>query len=126
MATRARRSTAARLPLSRDRVLRTAIDLADQNGIESLSMRRLGHELGVEAMSLYNHVANKEDLLDGIADILIGEIEVPGDGDDWKTAMRRRALSAHEMLARHPWASGVIDSRTNPSPTRSRYPESVL
>ena len=123
---RARRSTAARLPLSRDRVLRTAIDLADQDGIESLSMRRLGHELGVEAMSLYNHVANKEDLLDGIADILIGEIEVPADEKDWQTAMRRRAISAHEMLSRHPWAGSVIDSRTQPSPTRSRYPESVL
>jgi AcrR family transcriptional regulator len=94
--------------------------------MESLSMRRLGHELGVEAMSLYNHVANKEDLLDGIADILIGEIEVPADGDDWKVAMRRRAISAHDMLTRHPWAAGVIDSRTSPSPTRSRYPDSVL
>ena len=85
-------------------------------------MRRLGHELGVEAMSLYNHVANKEDLLDGIADILIDEIEVPADGDDWKAAMRRRAISAHEMLARHPWAAGVIESRTNPSPARSALP----
>ena len=125
MATRRKRSPAARLPLNRDRVLRTAIELADQDGIESLSMRRLGHELGVEAMSLYNHVANKDDLMDGIADLLIEEIEVP-DAGDWRSAMRRRAISAHEMLVRHPWANGVIESRTNPSPTRSRYPEAVV
>jgi len=115
-----------RLPLSRGRVLRTAIDLADQGGIESLSMRKLGRELGVEAMSLYNHVANKDDLLDGLADILTGEIEVPANGDDWKGAMRRRAISAREMLTRHPWAGGVIESRTNVSPTRSRYAEAVV
>ena len=125
MATRRKRSPATRLPLSRDRVLRTAIELADQDGIDALSMRRLGSELGVEAMSLYNHVASKDDLLDGIADLLIEEIEVPAAGD-WRSAMRRRAISAHEMLARHPWANGVIESRTTPSPTRSRYPEAVL
>ena len=125
MATRRKRIPRGRLPLSRDRVLRTAIELADQEGIDALSMRRLGSELGVEAMSLYNHVANKDDLLDGIADLLIEEIEVPAAGD-WRSAMRRRAISAHEMLARHPWANGVVESRTNPSPTRSRYPEAVL
>ena len=115
-----------RLPLTRERVLRAAIELADEGGIPSLTMRRLGQALGVEAMSLYNHVANKEDLLDGLADIVIGEIEVPAGGDDWKTAMRRRAISAHEMLARHPWAGSVIESRRTPSPARSRYPEAVV
>ncbi len=125
MATRARRRS-GRQPLTRERILRTAIDLADRDGIESLSMRKLGHELGVEAMSLYNHVSSKEELLDGFADIVIGEIEVPTGGDDWKGAMRRRAISAREMLARHPWASGVIDSRTGFSPTRTRHPEAVI
>ena len=113
MTTQPGSSPSTRLPLSRDRVLRTALDLADQGGIESLSMRKLGRELGVEAMSLYNHVANKEDLLDGLADIAVEEIEVPAGGVDWRDAMRRRAISAREMLDRHPWAAGVIDSRTN-------------
>jgi AcrR family transcriptional regulator len=126
MATQPKPIATPRLPLSRDRVLRAAIDLADRSGIESLSMRKLGQELGVEAMSLYNHVASKEDLLNGIADIVIGEIDVPSGGDDWKVAMRRRAVSARETLARHPWASGVIDSRINPSPARSQYPEAVI
>ena len=126
MARQPKRTQRPRLPLSRDRVLRTAIDLADQGGIESLSMRRLGRALGVEAMSLYNHVANKEDLLDGLADILVGEIQVPTGGGDWKAAMRRRAISAREMLARHPWAGGLIESRTNVSSTRSRYAEAVV
>ena len=115
-----------RLPLSRERVLRQAVDLADRDGIESLSMRKLGRELGVEAMSLYNHVANKDDLLDGLADIIVGEIEVPPSGGDWKAAMRRRAISAREVLARHPWAGGLMESRTNPSPARLRYPDAVL
>jgi AcrR family transcriptional regulator len=118
--------SAPRTPLSRERVLRTALELADRDGIESLSMRRLGRELGVEAMSLYNHVANKEDLLDGLADIVVGEIEVPAPGDDWRAAMRRRAISVREMLARHPWAGALIESRTNPSPARLRYPEAVV
>jgi AcrR family transcriptional regulator len=126
MVTQRRRAPTRRLPLSRDRVLRTALELADRDGIESLTMRKLGGELGVEAMSLYNHVSNKEDLLDGLADIVIGEIEVPADGIDWKTSMRRRAISARRMLARHPWAGGVIESRTSPSRPRSEYPEAVI
>lgn len=107
-------------------MLRTALELADRDGIESLSMRKLGRELGVEAMSLYNHIADKDDLLDGLADIVVGEIEVPSIGDDWKAAQRRRAVSVREMLARHPWAGRLIESRTNPSPARSRYPEAVV
>ncbi len=126
MSTKGTRKTGPPIPLTRDRILRTAADLADQGGIESLSMRKLGRELGVEAMSLYNHVASKEDLFDGLADIVIGEIEVPARGDDWKAAMRRRAISARQMLARHPWAGGLMESRTNSSPARLGYPEAVV
>jgi len=115
-----------RIPLSRDRVLAAAIEMADAGGIESLTMRRLAEALGVEAMTLYYHVANKEDILDGLADIAVSEIEVPSSGEVWKAAMRRRAISAREMLARHPWAGGLIESRTHPSPARSRYPEAVI
>ncbi len=126
MATRPKPIATPRLPLTRDRVLRTALELADRDGIDSLSMRKLGRELGVEAMSLYNHITDKDDLLDGLADIVVGEIEVPSIGDDWKAAMRRRAISAREMLTRHPWAGALIESRMNPSPARSRYPEAVV
>jgi len=107
-------------------VLRTAIELADAGGIESLSMRKLGQELGIEAMSLYNHVANKDDLLEAIVDIVVAEIWVPSEGDEWKPAMRRRAISAREMLARHPWASGLMESSVNPSMSRLRYSEAVV
>ena len=92
-----------RTPLTRERVLRAAVALADESGIESLSMRRLGQELGVEAMSLYNHVANKDDLLNGITDLVLREIELPAAGD-WKEALRRHAVSAHDVLVSHPWA----------------------
>lgn len=126
MARPAKAAAPPRLPLSRERVLRTAVELADAEGVESLSMRRLGRELGVEAMSLYNHVANKDDLLDGLADIIVGEIEVPSEEGDWKAAMRRRAISARAALTRHPWAAGLIESRTNPSAPRRRYPDAVI
>lgn len=126
MATKPIPTVTPRLPLTRDRVLRTALEVADRDGIESLSMRKLGRELGVEAMSLYNHVADKDDLLDGLADIVVAEIEVPPIADDWRAAVRRRAISAREMLARHPWAGGLIESRTTPSSARSQYPEAVL
>jgi AcrR family transcriptional regulator len=126
MATQPDTSPPPRIPLSRERVLRTAIELADADGLESLSMRKLGRALGVEAMSLYNHVANKEDLLDGLADIIVGEIELPSSGEDWRSAMRRRAISARRVLTRHPWANGLLESRVNPSPTRLRYPDAVL
>jgi AcrR family transcriptional regulator len=116
----------ARLPLSRDRVLRAAVDLADAHGLEALSMRRLARELGVEAMSLYNHVANKDDLLDGIVDIAVAEIAVPERGEPWKAAMRRRAISTRHVLVSHAWAAGLIESRVTPSPIRMRYPDAVL
>ena len=126
MARQAKATVPPRLPLSRDRVLQTAVELADADGIESLSMRRLGRVLGVEAMSLYNHVASKDDLLDGLADIIVGEIEVPSGDGDWRAAMRRRAISAREVLARHPWAGGLMESRPSPSAARLRYPDAVI
>ena len=125
-ATQTDRNAKPRAPLSRERVLRAALVLADKSGIESLSMRNLGQELGVEAMSLYNHVANKDDLIDGLVDLVLGEIEMPAIGSDWKPAMRRRAISAHEVLSRHPWAAGLIESRTRPGPATLRYHDSVL
>jgi AcrR family transcriptional regulator len=120
------KQAAKRVTLNRERVLRTAVRLADEEGIEALSMRGLANELGVNPMSLYNHVAGKGDLLDGMADLAVEEVAVPSSGEKWKPAMRRRAVSVREMLERHPWASGVIESRTNPSSARLRYPESVI
>src|SRR5438132_14415148 len=96
------------VPLSKDRVLRAGVDLADREGIEALSMRRLGQELGVEAMSLYNHVRNKEELLNGMIDIVFSEIALPAAAADWATGMRERAISARQALKRHPWAIGLI------------------
>ncbi|MDQ0632452.1 AcrR family transcriptional regulator [Arthrobacter pascens] len=116
----------SRVRLSRDRVLLTAIQLADDGGIERLTMRRLGEELGVEAMSLYNHVSNKEDLLHGMIDAVFGEIELPLHSDDWKTALRKRSVSVREVLARHPWANGLMDSGTNPGPATLRHHDRVL
>jgi AcrR family transcriptional regulator len=112
--------------LNRDRVLRAAVTLADAGGIESLTMRKLGVELEVEAMSLYNHVANKGDLLDGMIDIVFGEIDLPTDGTDWRTAMRRRAISAREVLSRHRWATGLMESRATPGPANLRHHDAVL
>jgi AcrR family transcriptional regulator len=115
-----------RTPLSRERVLRAALALADRGGIESLTMRRLGQELQVEAMSLYNHVANKDDLLDGLVDLVFSEIALPSDPVDWKTAMRQRAISAHEALLRHPWATSLMQSRTKPGPATLQHHNWVI
>jgi AcrR family transcriptional regulator len=123
---RAERSQDRRLPLNRERVLRAAIALADRGGFESLTMRKLAKKLGVEAMSLYNHVANKDDLLDGMVDIVFGEIEPPSTDVDWKTAMRRRAISTREALARHRWANGLMESRATPGPASLRLHNAVL
>jgi AcrR family transcriptional regulator len=112
--------------LSRERILRAALNLADQHGIEALSMRKLAEDLGVQAMSLYNHVANKDDLIDGIVDIVISEIEVPDLTLDWKTAMRRRATSAHAVLLRHPWATMPIVSRVNVGSAMLHYIDATL
>lgn len=110
-----------RAPLTRERVLAAAVELADRAGIEEVSMRKVGQELGVEAMSLYNHVKNKEDLLDGMTEIVIGEIDLAIQGDDWKSAMRHRILTARAAMKRHPWASKVIETRTTMMPTMLRY-----
>ncbi len=126
MATQTEPSVKRRAPLSRERVLLAAIALADAGGIESLTMRKLGQELGVEAMSLYNHVANKDDILDGIVDLVFGEIAFPAGQGDWKPAMRRRAISAHDALLRHPWSPSLMQSRTNPGPATLRHHDSVL
>jgi AcrR family transcriptional regulator len=112
--------------LTRERVLRAAISLADQDGIESLSMRKLGKRLGVEAMSLYNHVRNKVDMLDGMVDVVFREIDLPMDGMDWRTAMRQRAISARQALLRHPWAIGLMESRATPGPATLRHHDAVL
>lgn len=98
-----------------------ARDLADEHGIEAVTMRRLGQLLGVEAMSLYNHVASKDDVVDGIVDLVVGEIELPHDDVEWVDALRVRAVSAQQMFARHPWASRLIDTRTSSGPQRLRY-----
>jgi len=119
-------ATEARIPLSRERVLRAAVALADDSGIGSLSMRKLGDALGVEAMSLYNHVANKGDLLDGMVDFVFSEIDLPAGGADWKTSMRQRAISARQALARHPWAIGLMESRTSPGPATLRHHDAVI
>jgi AcrR family transcriptional regulator len=126
MATQTDPSGKVRAPLSRERVMRAAIALADSGGIESLSMRKLGQDLGVEAMSLYNHVANKDDILDGIVDVVFSEIALPSGGADWKPAMRNRAISAHEALLRHPWAPSLMQARTRPGPATLRHHDSVL
>jgi AcrR family transcriptional regulator len=112
--------------LSRERVLRAAIVLADRGGIESLTMRNLGQKLGVEAMSLYNHVANKDDILDGMVDVAFSEIDLSSAGTDWRAAMRRRAISAREMLIRHPWAVGLMESRSTAGPATLRHHDSVI
>ena len=121
MPTRPTPSPESRAPLTRERVLGAAVLLADEDGIESLTMRELGLRLGVEAMSLYNHVANKDDILDGMVDLVVSEIDLPSDAVDWKEAMRRRAISAQAVFSRHPWASALIDSRESSGPARLRY-----
>ncbi|HXG76242.1 MAG TPA: TetR/AcrR family transcriptional regulator C-terminal domain-containing protein [Gaiellaceae bacterium] len=116
----------SRTPLTRERVLRAAVGLADGSGIESVSMRRLGHALGVEAMSLYNHVASKDDLLDGMCDLVWGEIELPVAGGRWREAIRATAISAHDVLVRHPWAPSLVMARPGILAARIRYMEAIL
>jgi AcrR family transcriptional regulator len=115
-----------RIPLSRDRVLSAAVTLADQDGIESLSMRKLAQEFGVVPMALYKHVANKDDMLDGMVDVIFSEIVLPPKGTDWKTGMRQRAISARQVLARHRWAIGLTESRMKPGATNLRHHDSVV
>jgi AcrR family transcriptional regulator len=117
--------TEPRTPLSRERVIGAALTLADEGGVEALSMRRLADELGVKAMSLYNHVANKDDLLDAITDAAMTEIAAPRAGSDWKAQVREVAVSAHETLLRHPWVVG-LGARQRPGPGLMRYGDSLL
>ena len=126
MSTQTDPATQQRIPLNRERVLEAAVDLADRAGIESVSMRKLGQELGVEAMSLYNHVKNKEDLLDGMVDVIVNQIVLPNGDTDWKTAVRNQILSARAALGRHQWAAGVIETRVTMSPTLISYFDSMI
>jgi len=120
------REATPRSRLTKDRVLRVAVALADEIGIETLSMRKLAEKLSVVPMALYKHVASKEELLGGMVDIVVGEIEPPISGTDWKSAARQRILSARQALQRHPWASGVLEARTNPSPIVLAYIDSMI
>ena len=119
-------AAARRAPLSRDQVLQAAVGLADEGGVGALSMRKLGQVLGVEAMSLYNHVAGKADLLDGMIDVVFSEIGLPPAVGGWKSAMRTRALSARAVLGRHRWAIGLMESRKTPGPATLRHHDAVL
>jgi len=112
--------------LSRERVVAAAIELADADGLASLSMRSVARRLGVEAMSLYHHVANKEDLLDGMVDAVFAEFHTPTPGGDWVQELRRRSRSARDVLKRHPWAVGLMDSRRNPGFETLRHHDAVL
>lgn len=115
-----------RQPLSKQRVLKAAIRVADRGGAEAITMRRVAQELGVEAMSLYHHVPNKDAILDGVVDEVFAAIELPAVEDDWRKAIRARAGSAREVLSRHSWALGLMDSRRNPGPATLRHHNAVL
>ncbi|GAA5128676.1 TetR/AcrR family transcriptional regulator [Haloechinothrix salitolerans] len=115
-----------RVPLSRERVLRAAVELADEAGVAALTMRKLASRLDVEAMSLYHHVANKSDVLDGMVDVVFDEIELPSSDVDWQTAMRQRAVAMRDALNRHPWAIGLMESRKNPGHATLRHHNAVL
>jgi len=119
------RST-TREPLSRERILAAAVALADREGVDALSMRRVAQELGVVPMALYKHLENKEELLGGMLDVVVGEIDAARTDTDWKTAVRERILSARAALLRHPWASRVMETRTEPTPTVMGYMDSMI
>ncbi|MFE7129902.1 TetR/AcrR family transcriptional regulator [Streptomyces sp. NPDC057638] len=121
-----RRGTSARPPLSREHVIRTAVAVADRKGLAALSMRAIAEPLGVEAMSLYHHVSGREDILDGMVDAVFGEIDLPPRDTDWKSAIRHRADSARAVLRSHPWAVGLLDSRTTPGPATLRHHDAVI
>jgi AcrR family transcriptional regulator len=118
-------ATTRRKPLSRERILETALAIVDEEGIEALSMRKLGQALGYEAMSLYNHVANKDDLLDGILDLVLAEMEPP-DPEGGLAAIRNSSLGAHEALRKHPWAAGLLMTPTRIRPARLEYMDALL
>ncbi len=126
MPTKIEETERAREPLTKERILGAAITLADEGGVESLSMRRLAQELGVVPMALYKHVANKDELLDGMIDVVVAEIDPPIQGVNWNTTMRERILSARRALLRHPWATSVLESRGEPTPTVIGYIDSMM
>ncbi|MER6576225.1 TetR/AcrR family transcriptional regulator [Nonomuraea sp. NPDC001023] len=125
MSAREQRQGTSDAALSRQRVVAEAVRLADREGVHGLSMRRLAGALGAGAMSLYYYVASKEELLDAMIDLVFEEIELPPEETDWQSAMRRRAASARQVLARHPWAIGLMESRTSPGPANLRHREAV-
>lgn len=126
MASRTEPGAAPRAPLSKERVLRAAVELADDEGLERLSMRRLAKELGVEAMSLYNHVASKDEILAGMMDSVVAEIELPSDAPDWKAAVRASAISTRDVLRSHPWAASLWMSRQSGGPAQLRRTDWML
>jgi len=115
-----------RVPLSKERIFQAAIDVADREGLQALTMRRLGAELGVEAMAVYKHVSSKDDILDGMVELVVSRIDTPAERADWRDAMRSRAISAREVLRRHSWAIGLLDSRRSMGPNQLRYVDAVL
>jgi AcrR family transcriptional regulator len=126
LATKIEAETRGREPLTKERILRAAVALADEGGAESLSMRRLAQELGVVPMALYKHVAGKDELLGGMIDVVVAEIDLPIEDADWKTTMRERILSARRTLLRHSWATSVLESRGEPTPTVIGYLDSMM
>jgi AcrR family transcriptional regulator len=126
MTTRTSSQTQRREPLTRERVLQAALRLADHGGLESLSMRRLGQDLGVEAMALYYHFANKDEVIDGIVDLVFAEVHLPIAGLPWKIEMRRRAVSLRDTLLRHRWAIGLMEARSHPGPANLRHHDAVI
>ena len=115
-----------RARVSREQVLDAALAIADEDGLAALTMANVGSRLDVQAMSLYRHIGNKEEMLDGLVDRVFAEIEVPRDADDWRAALRRRAVSAREALGRHPWAIGLMESRAQPGPTTLGHHDAML
>ena len=115
-----------RSPLTRERVLKAAVRLADREGIEAVSMRRLGTELGIEAMSLYTHVRGKDDLLDGMIELVVQEIPIHHVDGDWKGSLRATILSARDVVLRHPWAPRILETRNDPGPSGLRYYDAVM
>ena len=126
MSTTANSTPGHRAPLTRERVLHGAIAIADAGGIAALTIRALADKLGVKPMSVYHHVANKDEILDGIVDLVFSEIDLPTTGGDWRTEIRRRATSARAVLSRHSWAIGLMESRTSPGPATLRHHDAVI
>jgi AcrR family transcriptional regulator len=126
MASQVNTAPKKRIPLNRERLLSTAIAIADEKGNSALTMRSLAQELGVKPMAIYHHVANKEEILDGIIDIVFAEIDLPPADADWRSAMRQRAIAARRVLTRHPWAIPLMESRTNPGRATLRHHDAVI